>query len=339
MLVSESKDNTSLLLNIINSLAVPIFVKNNEHIWILVNDTYCSFMGKSRDEIIGKTDFDIFPKQQAELYWKKDNEAFQTNKVVKNIYNITDSNNVQHTIETKKFVYLDAELGRLICGIDTDITELKVKQNELDLINQNLSKIVDSKTQELETLNKQLLKIAYRDSLTGLQSRSSLYLAAKEYLDTHLIDGEPFALIYIDMDDFKFINDSYGHPVGDSLLVNISKRLTGLLFNMDMCDLARVGGDEFMILFKYSYRKEIKELVEKIIYSIEKPITVGKYILNTSASIGIAICPDHGIDVVKLARNSDTAMYVAKNNYKGGYQFYKKEFTDNTRRKLEIEGE
>jgi diguanylate cyclase (GGDEF)-like protein/PAS domain S-box-containing protein len=339
MLISESKDKASLLMNIINSLAVPIFVKNKSHTWLLVNDAYCSFMGLSREDVEGKTDYEIFPKTQAEIYCQKDDEAFISNQVVTNIYTIYDSNNFQHTIETKKFAYHDAELGKIICGIDTDITELTDKQNELDLINQNLSNIVHSKTKELETLNKKLLNIAYRDSLTGLQNRVSLYLTAKEYIDNYLIDEEPFALIYIDMDDFKFINYSYGHAVGDSLLVTISKRLNGLLFNMDMCDLARVGGDEFMILLKYSYRNEIKELLDKIVLNLKKPINVGDYILNTSASIGIAVCPDHGVDVAKLARNSDTAMYIAKNKYKGSYQFYLKEFTKLTRRKLEIEGE
>lgn len=339
MLVSETNDKARLLLNIINSLAVPIFVKNNKHIWIMVNDAYCSFIGISRENIEGKSDFDIFPKHAAEIYWQKDDEAFLTNKVVRNIYKITDAYNVQHTIETKKIVFYDSELGGLICGTDTDITELKAKQNEIDLINQNLSKIVHAKTQELETLNNKLLRIAYRDRLTDLQNRASLFLTAKEYIDTHLIDREPFALIYIDMDNFKSINDSYGHPIGDLLLVNISNYLKSLVINMDAFELARVGGDEFMILFKFNYRDEISELVDKIINGIEKPIKSNQIILHTSASIGIAICPDDGDDIVKLARNADTAMYVAKTKSKGGYQFYKKEFTDNARRKLEIEGE
>ena len=119
------------LNRIINSLGDPVFVKNREHAWVLLNDAYCRFMGYKREELIGKSDYDFFPRDEAEVFWNKDEIVFNTGEPNINEEKFTDAKGVTHTILTKKVMYTVGESEEFIVGVITDITRLKDKEEEI----------------------------------------------------------------------------------------------------------------------------------------------------------------------------------------------------------------
>ena len=327
--------NAELLRSIINSLATPVFIKDRDHKWILVNDAFCELMGQKMEDLIGKSDYDFFPKEEADVFWEKDTEVFSTRQMNINIEDFTDSDQVKHIIETKKIVFHNPEWGDVLCGVITDITELKKYQSELNALNQDLQRKVESRTRKLKQLNMKLEKMAFVDKLTGLMSRSAFDELFQRYINDSGQNEQPFALLYLDIDDLKRINDSYGHPEGDVIIVEFGKILNQL-FN-GQGHVSRIGGDEFMILSHYNDKQEILDRIEHLITQLQNPIFSNKRKLFVSVSIGVAFYPDDAEDMVTMTQYADAAMYQAKKHSKGGFALHDKSFITKIRRKLEIE--
>lgn len=123
---------------IINSIATPVLVKDRHHLWVLVNDACCSFIGRSREEIIGKTDYEYFPKQQADIFWEMDEQVLATKQENVNEEELTDARGQTHTILTKKNIYLDPSGEPFIIVVITDITERKHYEEALTESRQQL---------------------------------------------------------------------------------------------------------------------------------------------------------------------------------------------------------
>ncbi|MEO3937998.1 EAL domain-containing protein [Dermatophilaceae bacterium Soc4.6] len=151
---------------------------------------------------------------------------------------------------------------------------------------------------------------AGHDDLTGLPNRKTLRFELDNALVTHERDGTPFALMLIDMNDFKRVNDTLGHQVGDSLLVEFATRLTERVRPGDF--VARLGGDEFAIIVHGTDEAGGREVAERVCLSVSHSIDVGGLSLEAEASVGIAMCPAHGTDGGTLLRRADVAMYTAK---------------------------
>ena len=329
--------NAELLKSIINTLATPIFIKDQHHKWILVNDSFCEFMGKSREELIGRSDYDFFPKEEADVFREKDIEVFATRNVNINVENFTDSHHQTHIIETKKMVFHNSEWGDVLCGVITDITQLKQYQNELNELNAHLQKQVSQRTEELQKANRKLEKMAYVDKLTGLMNRSAIDALFQDYVNQSKQGQLSFALLYLDIDDLKRINDSYGHPEGDAIIKAFALILDQL-FSDKGC-VARIGGDEFVILYRYSSKKEVQGRIKKLVQQLQQPISLHNRKLFISSSIGVTFCPEDSNDRVTLTSYADAAMYQAKKHNKGSFVLHEDRFIKATRRELEIEQE
>lgn len=163
----------------------------------------------------------------------------------------------------------------------------------------------------LEELNRQLTYIAYHDALTNLPNRTMFFdlvskaLALAKRSQTHL------AMVFIDLDRFKTINDNCGHPVGDLVLQEVAARISACVRESD--SVGRIGGDEFVVLLQDVTGEDAAIMVaEKIRNALIQPLVVGDLTLSISSSIGIAIYPEHGSSGAELIKNSDTAMYHAK---------------------------
>lgn len=161
-------------------------------------------------------------------------------------------------------------------------------------------------------------RLAFTDSLTGLPNRAAM----DNYLDD-VMSGEPpvrFAILFLDLDRFKVINDSLGHSVGDQLLVDVADRLRQALGNEGM--VSRLGGDEFVMLTtrSISYEK-LKRIAEQILYAMATPVMVSGHKLRVLPSIGISIYPEDGLRASSIMENADAAMYIAKAN-QCGFCFY-----------------
>jgi len=126
--------NKETLYQIINTLADPVFVKDREHRFVLLNDACCELIGRPRSELLGRSDYDFFPKEQADIFWQKDEEVFKTGEENLNEENITDANKLVHTIVTKKTLYVDTQSQPFIVGIIRDITDRKhAEKSQLEL--------------------------------------------------------------------------------------------------------------------------------------------------------------------------------------------------------------
>ncbi len=179
------------------------------------------------------------------------------------------------------------------------------------------------------------LRLAYQathDSLTGLPNRAQFQADMERYLE----DGTPLALLLIDLDRFKEINDTLGHHAGDLLLGQIGPRMRDALNGVGM--VARLGGDEFAILLPDADQTQATEVAEAVLEVIRQPIVVGPHALDVGSSIGIAMSPDHTNDPIGLLQCADVAMYSAK-RAKAGYMFYSADQTARTPRRLEMIGE
>lgn len=202
-------------------------------------------------------------------------------------------------------------------------------------INEQLEKIVAERTKELTETNKYLEEISNKDPLTGLYNRRYLI----NYLDS-LINNQQnnkFALLYIDANRFKAINDSYGHEIGDKVLCVLGKRfLDNCISN---CTAFRIGGDEFAVLIKdYPDKEYINEISEKILNIIQQSISIPPYFFTITASIGIALYPYDTKNRDLLMRYADIAMYEVKNKYnKNNYLFFTSALSEKSERKHEIE--
>ena len=167
-------------------------------------------------------------------------------------------------------------------------------------------------------LESKMKRMAFFDSLTGLPNRNMINDRMKLALAHSERNQQKFALLFLDMDDFKSVNDSLGHSVGDELLKEVAKRLTGLLRGEDT--VARIGGDEFVILLtglndeNYSTR-----LAERIISALKPVFKINEHEVYSSFSIGIALYPNDGMDVETLFKSADLAMYRAKEQGKNSY--------------------
>ncbi|WP_280154068.1 EAL domain-containing protein [Piscinibacter sp. XHJ-5] len=180
--------------------------------------------------------------------------------------------------------------------------------------------------------------LAHHDTLTGLPNRN----AFMEYLDHLMIGaretGSQIALLFIDLDHFKRVNDSLGHLVGDTLLRTVASRITASLRGTDI--VARFGGDEFMVLLpQIVQRQDVEEVAHKLLQAIESPVHADGRPISVTASTGIALFPHDGASPQELIKHADTAMYLAKARGRAQYRFFDPEMASSAYAALVMEGE
>jgi diguanylate cyclase (GGDEF)-like protein len=187
-----------------------------------------------------------------------------------------------------------------------------------------------------ERLSNEYKKHAYYDPLTGLYNRYSFQLLLELKLKKASRKGEKVAVIFMDMDDFKKINDSLGHTEGDKLLKLVGKRLSRLVRREDL--LARLGGDEFIIAFSYQGGDEkVVKLVKRIQKAFKTPLKLNSMTVYPKMSIGISIYPINGSNVSTLLKKADMAMYHVKERGKGDYQFFSEDIQEKVLMRIKIE--
>jgi diguanylate cyclase (GGDEF)-like protein len=162
--------------------------------------------------------------------------------------------------------------------------------------------------------------LANFDALTGLPNRAKLADHLKYAISLAKRRSGHFAMMFIDIDRFKDINDSLGHSIGDALLVEIARRLQSILREEDTA--ARFGGDEFVLMMPDGDSQGAAQVAKRLLQIVSEPYRIEQFDLIVTASIGIAIYPEDGADMESLFRNADTAMYQAKHEGRAGYRFY-----------------
>jgi diguanylate cyclase (GGDEF)-like protein/PAS domain S-box-containing protein len=177
--------------------------------------------------------------------------------------------------------------------------------------------------------------MAYHDALTGLPNRRFFNRCLTDALAMSQRAKQSTAVMFVDLDNFKRINDTLGHAVGDQLLKAVVRRFTACVSEKDI--ISRLGGDEFAIILQGISRQHAAEVAERIIDCCSEPFVIEGHELFVSPSIGISLYPDDGDSIENLVKNADVAMYEAKEQGKNTYQFYTSEMNEAIFRRVELE--
>ena len=213
----------------------------------------------------------------------------------------------------------------------------------MDFYDETVALVVSSDITDLKSAQQLMEHMAYHDALTDLPNRLYLIERLEEELQKSIKNDAFGALLFIDLDQFKNINDSLGHPVGDGVLKHVAERLTLITTENDV--VVRLGGDEFVIVLGALGHElstailNAEQIGEKIRTFISEPYSHNDIELHVTCSVGIVLFPDEDSGVHELLRYADTAMYQVKEQGRDGIQFFNKHMADNARNVLVMEGE
>lgn len=198
---------------------------------------------------------------------------------------------------------------------------------EISVSIKSLAKAVNARESQLIESQKKLEYLSTHDELTGLLNRRLFNSRFEQALERAKEKESKLALLFIDLDQFKQVNDTLGHIIGDDLLVQVANRLNSYLGENNT--LGRIGGDEFTIyLDSFQHRDEVETFAQNILDEFHTPFECGEYEINITASIGIAVYPYDGFDYVTLSKNADLAMYKSKDVGRNNYSFFSVEFSN-----------
>ncbi|GLR08216.1 bifunctional diguanylate cyclase/phosphodiesterase [Mixta theicola] len=214
-------------------------------------------------------------------------------------------------------------------GVDSDWLAILVTVVSLSILGITLLvSMLDARLQartsmlvsSLAEANRELAQLAVQDNLTRLPNRILLEDRLNQAINKATRENSRFALMFMDLDGFKAVNDAFGHHIGDRLLVALTERMTTNISGH--YTLARLGGDEFVLLMEINEPNDAAVTADALVKLIEKPFNISHYELLVSVSIGIVVYPGDGVDERELMFNADAAMYHTKNNGRNGYHFF-----------------
>ncbi|MCF6093969.1 EAL domain-containing protein [Microaerobacter geothermalis] len=313
--LKDSENNLLLSKAVFDHSVEGIMVCNSEGEIQLVNPAFTRITGYSQEEVIGKNPSILKSgKQTKEFYKSMWSTLLQFGHWQGEIWNRRKNGEIYLEWITITAVNENEEPQNFIAFF-RDITELKEKD---------------------EIIKYQ----AYYDQLTGLPNRRML----NEQLNLKLSqnqDDQKLAILILDLDQFKWINDAFGHTFGDALLKNMAVRLKGL-FDDDIF-LARLGGDEFILLIEntpsrhVSFCKHVEIIAQKVLKMLDKPFMIQEEEIIVTASVGISLFPDDAKDMDTLLKNADVALYRAKDHGGNTYQYYTDIWSDDGLRQLTLQ--
>ncbi len=303
--LKQAEEQLNLFKRSIENISEGVFITDTNFKFISVNTAYCNYTGETRNQALASY-----------MYFHQYPEAF--------------TEEIKKTLKSKGNWFGEVESVR----VNGERYEIELN---LDAVHDEDGKIshfvgVFSDITSRKSTEKELLKLANTDPLTDLPNRS-FFQASHQNLVRRT---EPHALLCLDMDNFKKINDSLGHQTGDILIKQIAKRLQRITGSDATC--YRLGGDEFSVLMEdTSDIHTITHYAQNVLDSLSRPFIINKQEFVLGASIGIAFYPDDGNTPQEILKNADTAMYFAKNNGGNSYQFFSGEMNQNAVRQLQIE--
>jgi diguanylate cyclase (GGDEF)-like protein/PAS domain S-box-containing protein len=289
----------AFLATVVENLPTVVFVKDaRTGRFVLINRAGETLLGLPRSAIIGRTDHDLFAKEEADRFVARDRRAMQSGEMeVIDEEPIRTPHNGIRCLRTRVISVRDhTGHPHLLLGISEDITEQKVA-------------------------GERMRYMAHHDGLTNLANRAlfrqQLDAAMSEYRRT----GRKVTLYFFDLDGFKKINDTLGHPTGDALLRMLADRLRKCASEGDT--VARLGGDEFAIVHpSFPTAKDDTALAREIVQRVSKPYDIGGHRLTVTASVGISQSGEACADSERMLRNADVALYRAKEGGRNNFRFY-----------------
>ena len=312
--LAEAQRMTQQLIEVLPN---PIYFKGTDGRYLGVNKAWEAYFGTPRDAFLGKSVHDLYPgdpqiadRLQAtdQVLWEKPG----TPQVHEESITTPDGRHHDAIYYKATFTRADGSVAGLI-GTIVDITERKQAEERVR-------------------------HLAHFDELTGLPNRSLFNQRLSHALARARRAEDPLAILFIDLDRFKNINDTLGHEAGDRVLKEIAQRLRGCLREVDT--VSRLGGDEFVVLIEGASRPaDVAEVAQKILAAVARPVLLESQEFHVTASIGISTCPGDSDDLQGLMKNADIAMYRAKEQGKNNFQFYSAQINVHTLERVALESD
>ncbi len=281
---------------------VYVFIKDEDIRPVLLSKNYEEMLGKPIDELLGKDMEELFPPEIARNMKQDDLEVLRSGKPIKVIEEMDGK-----VFETTKFTIIRQGKPSFIAGFTVDITE----RRRVEIAYQEANKRLEAHVTEIELLHEQLREQAIRDPLTGLFNRRYLQETLDREISRAGRDGQSVGLIIMDIDNFKQVNDSYGHKAGDQMLKALGKLLMANIRSEDIP--CRYGGEEFVIVMPGASLQAARDRAESIRNKFDALyVHYGNQILHATMSLGVAAFPQHGLNSEATLIRADRALYHAK---------------------------
>jgi diguanylate cyclase (GGDEF)-like protein/PAS domain S-box-containing protein len=316
-----SEERNARLQAFINHSPSLMFIKDLQGRYLYVNERFTQAFGLERKDIVSHTDSQIFPAEIAAQFRANDAKVLAAGVGIEVEEIARYGDGLVHTSIVQKFPLLDGQ-GQVTAlgGIVTDITERKRLEEMVRQKNVQLGRAIQAEA-ALRERQEHLNFVATHDPLTGLPNRALLGQRTEHAIAVSKRSGRLLALLFIDLDRFKAVNDSLGHAAGDDLLREVATRLSRCLREVDM--IARHGGDEFVVLLEDIERQEeVEHVTGRMREALVEPIAIEGQEVNVTSSIGVALYPRDGEAASTLLRKADLAMYRAKDLGRNAVQFY-----------------
>lgn len=293
-LLAVRAGSEAMLQTVIDAIPAPVFFKDRNFRYAGCNQAFEEFLGRPHDAIIGTSVRDVAPSGHAVTYEQADKILFDKGGIQTYEAQVLHADGHERHVLFHKAVFCAADGTKAgIIGVMLDISERHALEERLRLLSSC-------------------------DPLTGLANHGEFNRRLDETVARAKRIGSRFAVMFLDLDGFKAVNDHLGHQAGDHLLCTVAARLKGVLREIDV--VARMGGDEFtLILEKADTASAAETIARKVIDAIRQPVEYGGEQIIVSASVGVALYPHDSTTAQELLTHSDEAMYRAKNSGKNRY--------------------
>ena len=316
-MVTSLRDSEEHLASILRLVPTGILIIDQEQNLVLFNHAAEEIFGYTREEVLGQsldlllpTEFHNSHRRMVKEFAEADIPLIQA----------MDRKPVKARKKDGETIYINASISslhisneQLLLAAITDVTAKKIQDDQIHFQ-------------------------AHYDSLTQLPNRFLALDRLGQLLPKAKRDGQKVAVLFLDLDDFKKVNDSMGHEVGDKILIEAASRLASVVRKEDT--VGRLGGDEFIIMLgSLTEPTDVQPVVDSLLALFRKPFLIGEQELMLTLSIGVAIYPDDGMELSQILRHSDSAMYYAKRQGRNTYAFYTKEMNRGVARRLALEAQ